>query len=344
MEIIKPIIGVLLGDPTGVGPELVAKLVAEPEIYNMANIVIIGDHRLFELGKKIARTSTTLFPVVDLENVREQAGQPSFLNFPTIDPVEIKMGEINLKAGKSVWNTLLYTIDLAKRGKIDGFIFAPFNKRAMHMAGCPFESELDLFKAEFNRPEVRGELNVLNDIWNSRVTSHVGLSQVSSLITLQSVLETIRFVDQVLKDYGMVNPRLAVAALNPHGGEDGLFGTEERDAITPAVQRARTEGINVNGPFPSDTVFLKVRAGKYDAVVSMYHDQGQIALKLLGFDIGVTVHGGFPIPIATCAHGTAFDIAGQGSASVEALKQALIIASRMAQSKKSVGSKVKLEG
>ena len=330
----KPRIGVLLGDPTGIGPELVAKLVTEPEIYDKAQIVIIGDYRLFEMGQRIAGTDTAVSLAATVEEVRSLPDRPAFLDFPTLDPVCIEIGKLNPKAGKSVWDTLLYAIDLAKKEKIDGFIFAPFNKRALHMSGCPFESELDLFKAEFNRPEVRGELNVLDNIWNSRVTSHVALGQVCSLITPQSVYETIRFVDRALRDYGTKTPRLAVAALNPHGGEGCLFGTEERDAIAPAIKRARAEGVNAQGPFPSDTLFLKVRAGEYDAVVSMYHDQGQIALKLLGFDKGVTVHGGFPIPIATPAHGTAFDIAGQGKANPEGLKRAFIIASQMAANQK----------
>ena len=330
----KPVIGVLLGDPTGIGPELVAKLVAEPEMCEQAEMVIIGDYRIFEVGQKIAKTSTKVSLVSNFEDICFQPGQPVFLDFPTLDPGEVEIGKIDPKAGKSVLDTLLYSINLAKQGKIDGFVFAPFNKRAMHLCGCPFESELDLFKAEFNRPEVRGELNVLDNIWNSRVTSHVGLKDVCSLITLQSVYETINFVDQALKTYGKKEPRLAVSALNPHGGEGCLFGTEERDEIRPAIERAKREGVNVSGPFPSDTIFLKVLAGEYDAVVSMYHDQGQIALKLLGFDKGVTVHAGLPIPITTPAHGTAFDIAGQGKAHAEGFKRAFIIASRMAVNQK----------
>lgn len=334
MEKNKPVIGVLLGDPTGIGPELVAKLAADEGVYDQANIVIIGDYRIFQAGQSIAKTDTEVPVVKKYEDIRFPLERPVLLDFPTLDPAEVEMGKINAKAGQSVLDTLLYSINLAKEGKLDGFIFAPFNKQAMHLCGCPYETELDLFKAEFNRPEVRGELNVLDEIWNSRVTSHVGLSQVGSLLTVQSVYETICFVYQSLKAYGKQEPRLAVSAFNPHGGEGGIFGSEEQDAIIPAIEKAKAEGINVSGPFPCDTIFLKVMAGEYDAVVSMYHDQGQIALKLLGFDKGVTVHAGLPVPIATAAHGTAFDIAGQGKANVSGLKRAFAIVSRMAANQK----------
>ncbi|NMB12467.1 MAG: 4-hydroxythreonine-4-phosphate dehydrogenase PdxA [Firmicutes bacterium] len=331
----RPVIGVLLGDPTGIGPELVAKLVADRDLWDLAQTVIIGDQRIFAMGQKIAQTDSDVPIFSTYEDICFPLEQPVLLDLPTVDPAELELAKVDTRAGKSVYDTLLYTIDLAKQGKIDGFVFAPFNKAALHACGCPFETELDLFKNEFNRPEVRGELNVVEDAWNARVTSHVALKDVTSLITVQSVYETISFVNQVLKVYGKEVPKLAVSGLNPHCGEDGLFGTEEGDVIAPAIEKAREEGIDVSGPFPCDTIWLKVLAGEYDAVVSMYHDQGQIALKLLGFDKGVTVHGGLPVPIATPAHGTAFDIAGQGKANAQGIKRAFTIAGRMAANQKS---------
>lgn len=331
----RPVIGVLLGDPTGIGPELVAKLVADRDLWDLAQTVIIGDQRIFAMGQKIAQTDSDVSIFSTYEDICFPLEQPVLLDLPTVDPAELELAKVDTRAGKSVYDTLLYTIDLAKQGKIDGFVFAPFNKAALHACGCPFETELDLFKNEFNRPEVRGELNVVEDAWNARVTSHVALKDVTSLITVQSVYETISFVNQVLKVYGKEVPKLAVSGLNPHCGEDGLFGTEEGDVIAPAIEKAREEGIDVSGPFPCDTIWLKVLAGEYDAVVSMYHDQGQIALKLLGFDKGVTVHGGLPVPIATPAHGTAFDIAGQGKANAQGIKRAFTIAGRMAANQKS---------
>ncbi len=331
----KPVVGVLLGDPTGIGPELVAKLVAEQDLRDLAQTVIIGDQRVFAMGQKIAKTNTQVPVFSSYEEIPFPLEQPVLLDYPTVDPAELELAKVDARAGQSVYDTLMYTIDLAKQGKIDGFVFAPFNKAALHASDCPFETELDLFKSEFNCPHVRGELNVVENAWNARVTSHVALKDVSSLITVQSVCETIGFVNQVLRAYKGEAPKLAVSGLNPHCGENGLFGTEEGDAIAPAIEKARAEGIDVLGPFPSDTIWLKVLAGEYDGVVSMYHDQGQIALKILGFDKGVTVHGGMPVPIATPAHGTAFDIAGKGVANPQGLKRAYTIVSRMAANQKS---------
>jgi len=331
----KPVVGVLLGDPTGIGPELVAKLIADQELMDLAQTVIIGDQRIWAMGQKFAKTNTEVPIYSNYEDIPFPLEQPVLLDYPTVDPAELELAKVDARAGKSVYDTLMYTIGLAKEGKIDGFVFAPFNKAALHASGCPFSSELELFKSEFNCPHVRGELNVVEDAWNSRVTSHVALKDVSSLITVDSVYETITFVNSVLKVYGKEVPRIAVSGINPHCGENGLFGSEEGDVIEPAIKKAREDGINASGPFPSDTIWLKVLAGEYDAVVSMYHDQGQIALKILGFDKGVTVHGGMPVPIATPAHGTAFDIAGKGVANAQGIKRAFTIVSRMAANQKS---------
>ncbi len=162
------------------------------------------------------------------------------------------------------------------------------------------------------------------------MTSHVGLAKVSSLVTKKRVYEAIELMHRTLQLSGVISPRLAVAALNPHGGEGGLFGDEETEAIAPGIELARGRGIRADGPFPADTIFLRARNDGYEAVVSMYHDQGQIAMKLMGFERGVTVQGGLPVPITTPAHGTAFDIAGQGKANPSALESALKLAIMMA--------------
>ena len=169
----------------------------------------------------------------------------------------------------------------------------------MLLGGLPYHSELDFFKDKFNRPNIPGEVNVLDDLWTTRVTSHVGIGPVSARITRDNVHNTIRFMDGVLRTSGVQSPRLAVSALNPHAGEGGMFGPEEKEAIAPAVERARKDGICAEGPFPADTIYLRIQPGSYNGVISMYHDQGQIATKLLGFDRGVTVHGGLPVAIAT---------------------------------------------
>jgi len=174
---------------------------------------------------------------------------------------------------------------------------------------------------------------VLGDLWNARVTSHVPLSEVAGLITTERVLRGLKLTDAAMRAAGFEHPRIAVAGLNPHAGDGGNFGREEIDVIGPAVEEAKQLNISADGPFPSDTVFLRAKNGAFDAVLTMYHDQGQIAMKLMGFDRGVTLLGGFPFPICTPAHGTAYDIAGRGIANIGATRAATLLAAEMASSR-----------
>ena len=210
-------------------------------------------------------------------------------------------------------------------------LFGPLNKTSLHMAGMAHSDELHWFAEllDFHGPFC--EFNVLDNLWTSRVTSHVALAEVPGMLNQTRVVEAIQLIDTALKRNGLEKPRIGVCGLNPHNGDNGSFGREELDIIGPAVRSAQALGIAAEGPYPADTIFLKVQgdASAFDAVVTMYHDQGQIAIKLMGFSRGVTVQGGLPIPITTPAHGTAFDIAGQGKANVGAIRQAFEIACRM---------------
>ena len=330
----KPKVGLLLGDPTGIGSELTAKLLAGYDVSEHADLVVIGDRRILEMGEKIAGVSLSPRVVRRFEDVRFEAGTHELLDFPGIPPEEFMLGKLSAKAGKSVLDVLAFTLDLAKEGKLDAIVFAPFNKQAMHQGGSPFPDELHFMADRLQWKGHISEINVLDNLWTSRVTSHIGLRHVSGLITKKGVYDAITLINRALRMAGVKEPRLLVAALNPHGGEGGLFGNEEIEAIAPAIQQARSEGIQADGPFPADTIFVRAKKGACDAIVSMYHDQGQIAMKLMGFERGVTVQGGLPIPITTPAHGTAFDIAGQGKANPQGLYQAFRIACRMGANKK----------
>ncbi len=325
----KPRIGLLLGDPTGIGSELTAKLLARYDVHEHADLVVIGDWRVFEMGQKIAGVSLSPRVVSRVEDVRFEAGEIQLLDFPGVSPDEFTLGKLNAKAGKSVLDVLAFTLDLARDGKLDAIVFAPFNKQALHLGGSPFPDELHFMADRLQWKGHFSEINVLDNLWTSRVTSHIGLRHVCGLITKEGVYDAILLIDRALRMAGVKEPRLLVAALNPHGGEGGLFGSEEIEAIAPAIEQARAEGIQASGPFPADTIFVRAKQGVCDAIVSMYHDQGQIAMKLMGFERGVTVQGGLPIPITTPAHGTAFDIAGQGKANPQGLYQAFRIACRM---------------
>jgi 4-hydroxythreonine-4-phosphate dehydrogenase len=326
----KPKIGLLMGDPTGIGPELVAKLLAGFDVHAHADLVVIGDRRVFEMGQKIAGLPLSARIVRRFEEVQFGGETFQFLDYPGVSPDEVTLGEANAKAGKSVLEVLAFTLDLARVGHINAIVFAPFNKEALHLGGSPFPDELHFMADRLQCQGHLSEISVLDNLWTSRVTSHVGLAQVSALITQQGVYNAITLIDRALRMADVGEPRLAVAAFNPHGGEGGLFGREEIDVIAPAIGRACSEGIRAYGPFPADTVFLRAREGAYNAVVTMYHDQGQIAMKLMGFERGVAVQAGLPVPVTTPSHGTAFDIAGQGKANPQGLWQAFILAGRMA--------------
>jgi len=329
----KPKVGLLLGDPTGIGPELVAKLLAGYPVHDLADLTVIGDQRYFEMGQKTAGVSFAARVFRRFEDVQFGGRDIQLLDFPGVSPAEFTLGQLSAKAGKFVLDVLAFTLDLAREGKLDAIVFAPFNKQAMHMGGSPFPDELHFMADRLGWGGYISEINVLDSLWTSRVTSHIGLSKVSALITKDGVYKAIALIHGALRLAGVPAPRIIVAALNPHGGEESLFGNEEIEAIAPGIQQARAEGLNATGPYPADTIFLRAKRGECDAIVSMYHDQGQIAMKLMGFERGVTVQGGLPIPITTPAHGTAFDIAGQGKANPQGLFQAFRIACRMAANK-----------
>jgi 4-hydroxythreonine-4-phosphate dehydrogenase len=220
---------------------------------------------------------------------------------------------------------------LARDGLADAFCFAPLNKTALRLGGMHQEDELRWFAEFLAYKGVCGELNVLQDLWTSRVTSHVPLKEVSTLLSSHKVFESIEMIFNALKASGKASPRLAVCGLNPHNGDNGNYGDEEIRIIAPGVEMARAAGLPAEGPFPADTAFVRAirQDGGYDGVVTMYHDQGQIAMKLMGFEKGVTVHGGLPIPITTPAHGTAYDIVGKNVANPQAMLNAFELACRM---------------
>ena len=321
----KPKIGIIPGDPSGIGPELVAKLLNDEGVTDAADILLIGDAAVFEAGRAVAGHSFGLTSL-DAETVDwTSAGRFALHEMTTIEPQDIQVAEVSQASGASVLRTLDTALDFTSRGIVDGFLFAPFNKAAMHLAGLGHDDELHYMAEKLDVTGYISELNTLDGMWTSRVTSHIPLREVADVIDEDRVHQAVYLIDDVLRRSGIARPRISVAALNPHAGDNGNFGTEEIEILAPAVQKLADRQMAVDGPWPSDTVFLKAVAKEIDAVVTMYHDQGQIALKLLGFDRGVTVQGGLPIPVTTPAHGTAFDIAGQGRAEIGAIRAAFDI-------------------
>jgi 4-hydroxythreonine-4-phosphate dehydrogenase len=326
-----PVVALTLGDAAGIGPELIARLLSEPGITAQANIVLVGDAWLWQDGQTIAKLNVATQPVTSLAEVRHRPDQslPAFLAVNTVGQEQVQRSQAQAACGNAVLQVLNLCMDGTQRGEVDAICFAPLNKQAMKMGSLKHEDELHHFAEYLGVTGYFCEFNTLGDLWTARVSSHIPLKDAAAMLSQERIMEATRLIYQSLQASGIAHPKIAVAAFNPHGGDGGSCGREEIDIIAPAVQALRDSGIPVDGPFPADTIFLKARDGQYQAIVTMYHDQGQIAIKLLGFSKGVTVQGGLPIPITTPAHGTAYDIAGQGVADVNATLNAFNIACRM---------------
>ncbi len=244
-----------------------------------------------------------------------------------------RAGFVSAEAGAYCLDALRDAARLLAAGELDAFCYGPLNKQALKAAGMRTEDEMRFLAAETGHAGPLGEINAGPEFWTSRVTSHVPVSEIARRIDGPGIAAAARLLHGALSRTGLANPRIAVAALNPHAGDGGTLGREEIDVIAPAIQTLKDEGIGASGPHPADTVFLAARKGQFDGVVTMYHDPGQIAITLLGFDRGVTIHGGLPWPVTTPAHGTAFDIVGKGIASHSAFREAFLLAARMAESR-----------
>jgi 4-hydroxythreonine-4-phosphate dehydrogenase len=323
-----PIIALAMGDPAGISPELTAKLSSLDEVKKSARLVIFGDRRILEDGARVAGVR------LDVESGAPDrvpsAGRPLFVDLANLDPRDVERGAATLAGGRFATENFRQALRFAADNKADAVCFTPFNKKAMRLAYAGYDDEIRFVADAIGWSGPAREFNVLERLWNARVTSHIPHAAVAASITRDAVLAEIELTHRTMHEAGFERPRIAVAGLNPHAGDGGNFGREEIDAIEPAVRLAASRGLAVDGPFPADTVFLRAKRGDCDAVLTMYHDQGQIAMKLMGFDRGVTLLGGFPFPICTPAHGTAYDIAGKGAANIGASREALLLAARMA--------------
>ncbi|MGZ2748684.1 4-hydroxythreonine-4-phosphate dehydrogenase PdxA [Burkholderia stagnalis] len=330
-----PVVALTLGDPAGIGPELIAKLLARPDATSRANLVLIGDRWLWEAGQRVAGVRVELEPVASLAAVRERpsCARPAFVAVDTVEPAQVTASQAGAAGGRSVLDVLNRCMDAALAGDIDAICFAPLNKHAMKLGGLRHEDELHHFAEYLGVTGYFCEFNTLGELWTARISSHIPLKDAARYLSVERIEQASELIYRALLANGVAAPKVAIAAFNPHGGDGGSCGREEIDVIEPAVRALQARGwptdAPFHGPFPADTIFLKAQAGDYQAIVTMYHDQGQIAIKLLGFSRGVTVQGGLPVPITTPAHGTAYDIAGRGTADVGATWQALQIACRM---------------
>lgn len=316
----RPRIALTFGDPAGVGPELVARLLADPAASSSADILLIGDEQelrdaMDDAGVEFAwsRDAGSGLPqLIDNDGVRPDGG------FVRREP--------SREGGLWAMASLRRALELSKQGEVDAIVFAPLNKSSLHLAGMEENDEMSWFETMLDDGTTATELNILPELVTGRVTSHCSIAEVADLITFDLIVERGELLERVLQARAIERPRIGVCALNPHAGESGKFGRHEIDVIAPAVEELQRRGVDATGPYPSDTIFIKARDGGFDGVLTMYHDQGQIAVKLLGFDRGVTMAGGLSVPVCTPAHGTAFDVVGTRTANTGAYEHAFRVA------------------
>jgi 4-hydroxythreonine-4-phosphate dehydrogenase len=326
----RPLLGITMGDPCGIGPEVIAKALADPEVSRICRPLVIGHPVFLEEGLGFGSADISIHPVESPEEGDYQLGQIEVLNPVDIELNKIERGKVCPEAGRAAVEWVVKAVDLALAGRIDGIVTAPLNKEAMNRAGYTFAGHTELLGARTQSKNYRMLLSS-ERLKVIHVTVHVALNQVPQRLTPERVFDTIALGHQALVDLGQKRPRVAVAGLNPHAGESGLFGHEDAEAIQPAVQRAIEEGWDVQGPLPADTLFFRAQQGEFDLVVAMYHDQGHIPVKLVAFADTVNVTLGLPIVRTSVDHGTAFDIVGKGVADHGNMIEAIRMGAKLAQ-------------
>ncbi|MBN1662014.1 MAG: 4-hydroxythreonine-4-phosphate dehydrogenase PdxA [Deltaproteobacteria bacterium] len=329
MENVPPIIGITIGDAAGIGPEVVAKAVRCEDVRAICRPLVIGDARVFA-DPKFSASMGDADVIYSPADASFTQGRVTVLDLQNLDPVMMVMGQVQPVAGRAAVEYVLKATELALSGVIDAVATGPLNKEAIRLAGYPYIGHTELLKAVTHTERCTTML-ATPGLRVTHVTRHIPFREIAAHITEENVLNTILITHEGMRSLGYAAPRLAVAGLNPHSGEGGLLGREEIEAIAPAVACARSRGLDVRGPVAADSVFFKALRGDYDAVVTLYHDQGHIAVKTHGFEQSIAITLGLPIIRTSADHGTAFDIAGQGIASADSMQAAIIEAARIAR-------------
>ena len=310
-----PIVAITVGDPAGIGPEIVLQAIVRPEVVARCRPLVVGPRAILDLvAQRLA-----LAPARDVEDI-------------SVSPDEITSGQASPAAGRCAVLAVKRAVALVQSGAAGAIATAPLNKAAMFSAGFPYPGHTELLAElagvqDYTMMLAAGKLRVVH------TSTHVSLSGAIRRVTRQRVLTVIRIAHETLLRMGLPRPRIAVAGLNPHAGEGGLFGREEIDHIAPAIADARAAGYDATGPWPGDTIFFRCARGDFDVVVAQYHDQGHIAVKQAGFETGVNITAGLPFFRVSVDHGTAFDIAWQGKASASSMVEAILLAANLAAAK-----------
>jgi 4-hydroxythreonine-4-phosphate dehydrogenase len=328
-----PVIGITMGDPVGIGPEVIVKALCDTTIRSCCRPVVIGDRSILEREIRRFSAPVKLRPSTSVSKIPEHPGEIILIEQSQLDPHAVRYGEPAPETGRALGAYIIKAVAMAQAGVIDAVVTAPISKKSLHDAGYDYPGHTEMLA------QLTGAQDVVMMLAGDRlrvvlVTIHCALAEVPKLLSAEKILTTIRITHASLKNYfSLAAPRLAVAGLNPHAGEGRLFGGEEQEIIAPALEAARREGIDAAGPFPPDTIFYYAAQGKYDAVVCMYHDQGLIPLKLLHFEDGVNITLGLPVIRTSVDHGTAYDIAAQGIASPASMLRAIRTAVQMTRAR-----------
>ncbi|MGX8708871.1 MAG: 4-hydroxythreonine-4-phosphate dehydrogenase PdxA [bacterium] len=335
-----PILGITMGDPSGIGPEITVKALMNEKVYGICRPVIIGDAEVMKKAVGIVGTGQiAVHPVSRVEDSRFQFGTMDVYDLHNVQTEKLEYGKVSAMSGGAAFECVKKVIELALSHEVDATVTNPLNKEAMNLAGFHYSGHTEIY-AELTGTRDYAMMLADGDLRVAHVSTHVPLRTACDRVKKDRVYHVIRLADSACRKFGIEKPRIAVAGLNPHAGENGMFGSEETEEILPAIRQAVSEGINADGPLPPDTVFSKARGGWYDMVVVMYHDQGHIPLKVLGFVYdrdagkwksvrGVNITLGLPIIRTSVDHGTAFDQAGKGTASESSLINAIEYAVRL---------------
>jgi len=324
-----PILAITMGDAAGCGPEIIIKALADENIYQLCRPLVFGDAKRLQLAADILKSPLRIRGVSDAQAGAYQHGMIDVLDFDNI-PADLPFGQVDPRAGHAAYTYIEAAIQQAMENKVAAVVTAPINKEALHKGGHNSPGHTEIF-AELSNTKDYAMMLSSDALRVIHVTTHVSMKDAADLIKKDRVLRIIRLADRTLRLLGLEQPRIAVAGFNAHAGENGLFGREDIDEIAPAVEEAHKEGIAATGPIPPDSVFFRAVARKeFDIVVVMYHDQGHIPIKLLGFDEGINITVGLPFPRTSVDHGTAFDIAGKGLAKSTSLTAAIDFAARLA--------------
>ncbi len=325
----RPLIGITLGDPAGIGPEIVARAMAEESLHRIARLVVIGSDPVVRKALELTGTGQTLHCIQHPTQGVYSAGTLDLIDLANLDVETLVPGVAQPAAGRAAFQYVQRAIDAAMAGTIDAMATAPINKEALKAGGVPYIDHTEMLSRLTGSPHPM-TMFALDNMRVFFLTRHVSLAEACRQISANLVLQGLQQADRELRRLGLAHPRIAVAALNPHGGEGGLFGQEEIREIAPAVAEARRQGMEVSGPVPADSVFFLNRQGRFDAVLSLYHDQGHIATKTVDFERTVSVTLGIPFLRTSVDHGTAFDIAWKGTASALGMVESIRVAAQYA--------------